>query len=134
MASVRKDIDVGVAPQDVWAALRDFGAVHERVAPGFVTATDLHGDDRIVTFVSGAVVRERLVSADDRRRRLVYRVVESALGLTHHQASVEVVDPGPGATGCRVVWTTDLQPDDLAPVVSELMEHGAVAIARAFAG
>ena len=61
-------------------ALRDFGAVHQRVAPGFVTATRLDGDDRVVTFFTGAEARERLVSVDDARRRLVYTVVESQLG------------------------------------------------------
>ena len=133
MASIHQDIQVGVPPEQAWAALRDFGAVHQRVAPGFVTATRLDGDDRVVTFFTGAEARERLVSVDDDRRRLVYTVVESQLGLLHHQASVEVLD-GDGAPGCRLAWTSDVLPDEIAPVVGGLMEQGAAAIARAMAG
>ena len=134
MASIHQDIPVGVTPEEAWAALRDFGAVHERVAPGFVTDTRLDGDDRIVTFFTGAWARERLVSVDDDRRRLVYSVVESELGLLHHHASVEVLDADDGAHRCRLAWTADVLPDEIAPVVGGLMEHGAAAIARAMAG
>ena len=50
MASIRKEIVVDARPDDVWAALRDWGAVHRRLVPGFVTDTRLDGPDRIVTF------------------------------------------------------------------------------------
>lgn len=134
MASIRKDIQVRATPENAWEALRDYGAVHERVAAGFVTDTQLDGADRVVTFVTGAVARERLVTADDERRRLVYSVVDGPLGFLHHQATVEVLDADDGQPGCRLVWTTDVLPDDAAPVVDGLMEHGAAAIARALAG
>ena len=134
MASIHQDIPVGVTPEQAWEALRDFGAVHERVAPGFVTATRLDGDDRVVTFFTGAAAKERLVTVDDVRRRIVYTVVESELGLLHHQASVEVLDADDGADGCRLVWTADVLPDEIAPIVGGLMEQGAAAIARAMAG
>jgi hypothetical protein len=134
MASIRKVIPLGAGPQDAWEALCDFGAVHERVAPGFVTGLRWDGDDRIVTFANGAEAQERLVSADDGLRRLVYAVVRSDMGFTHHQASVEVLDAAAGAAGCRLAWTTDLLPDELAPVVDGLMDEGAAAIARALGG
>jgi Polyketide cyclase / dehydrase and lipid transport len=132
MASIHQDIRLGVTPDQAWAAVRDFGAVHERVAPGFVIDTRRDGDDRIVTFHTGATARERLVTIDDTRRRLVYTVVHSQLGLVHHQAAVEVVDAG--ESGCRLVWTADVLPDTVEPVVNSLMEQGAAAIGRALAG
>jgi Polyketide cyclase / dehydrase and lipid transport len=92
MASIHQDIQLGVTPDEAWAAVRDFGAVHERVASGFVIDARREGNDRVVTFHTGATARERLVTIDDERRRLVYSVVESQLGFAHHQASVEVVD------------------------------------------
>lgn len=134
MASIRRDIQVGTAAQDAWDALRDYGAVHERVAPGFVTDVVLDGDDRIVTFANGAVARERLVTVDDEHRRLVYTVVDGPLGATHHQASVEVLDAAEVSAGCRLVWTTDVLPDHLAPMIDGMMEKGGAAIARALAG
>lgn len=118
---------MGASAGEAWDALRDFGAVHERVASGFVVNASVDGPDRVVTFASGAQARERLVTLDDDRRRLVYTVVDGPLGATHHQASVEVRD---ASAGCTIVWTTDLLPDGLAPVVDGLMEQGAAAIAR----
>jgi hypothetical protein len=49
MASIYKEIIIDAHPDDVWDALRDFGAVHTRLAPGFVLDTKLDGDARIVT-------------------------------------------------------------------------------------
>src|SRR4029077_11862942 len=72
MASIHKDIPIDAHPDDVWAAVRDFGAVHRRLAPGFVIDARLEGDARIVTFHNGTVAREVLVDCDDARRRLVY--------------------------------------------------------------
>ena len=64
MASIRKEISIDVRPEDAWAALRDFAAVHERLVPGFVTDARMDGDDaRIVTFFNGAVARETLEAA-----------------------------------------------------------------------
>jgi hypothetical protein len=131
MASIHMEIPVGADATTAWEALRDFAAVHERVAAGFVTDSHLDGGDRIVTFETGAQARERLIDCDDERRRIVYSVVESSLGLTHHQASVEVLD---APRGSLLVWTTDLLPDTLRPMVEAMMGRGADAIARTLVG
>lgn len=130
MASIRKQIDVAVSARAAWAAVRDYGAVHQRVAPGFVVDARMDGKDRIVTFASGAQARERAVTIDDEHRRLVYTVVDGPLGATHHQASVEVIDGADGATGCTILWTTDVLPHDLAPAIDGLMDQGAAAMVR----
>jgi hypothetical protein len=72
--------------------IRDYGAPHERLAPGFVVDTKLDGDDRIVTFYTGLVARERLIDIDDGARRLAYSVQTD--GLTHHNAYKQVFDNG----------------------------------------
>ena len=122
MASIRKETLIEARPEDVWAALRDFGAVHERLAPGFVVDSRLDGGARVVTFFNGAVARERLVDIDDQARRLVYSVVDSPLGFTHHNASAQVLAESDGRS--RFVWIADLLPDGLAATVDDLMERG----------
>ena len=82
MASIYKEVVIEVRPDEVWAALRDWGALHRRLAPGFVTDCRLDGEDRIVTFAGGLVVREVLVALDDERRRLVWTVVDGP--YSHH--------------------------------------------------
>ena len=128
MASITKQVLIDAPPDDVWDALRDFGAVHERLAPGFVVDARLDDGARIVTFFNGAVAREVLVSIDDEARRLVYSIVESPLGSTHDNSSAQVVAQADGRS--RFVWVKDVLPDELAPRIDELMEHGIGVIKR----
>ena len=121
MASIHKDILIQARPQDVWAAIRDVGAVHQRLAPGFVIDARLDGDARIVTFVNGAVVRELIVSIDDQARRLVYAAVGGR--TTHHNASMQVIASGENQS--QLVWITDLLPNEVTAIIRELVEQGA---------
>lgn len=120
MASIRKEISIDAKPEEVWEALRDWGALHERLAPGFVVDTRLDGRDRIVTFFNGAVVRETLVDLDDPARRLVWSVVDGP--YTHHNAVAEVFGGDDGRA--RFVWTADLLPNEAAAITAEMMERG----------
>jgi hypothetical protein len=65
MASIRKEILLDARPEEVWDAVRDIGALHTRLVPGFVTDTRLEEGARIVTFGNGMVVRELIVDLDD---------------------------------------------------------------------
>ena len=124
MASIRKEFAVEVPVENVWDAIRDVGAVHTRLARGMVQDTRVEADTRVVTFANGEVVRERIVGIDDRARRLAYAVV--GWRTTHHNASFEVV--GNGDSASRVIWTTDLLPDELKSLVEGLMDQGSAAI------
>jgi len=70
MASIHKDIPIEAPAHEVWDAVRDFGALHTRLVPGFVLDTKLDGDVRIVSFANGTSAREQLIDSDDERRRL----------------------------------------------------------------
>jgi carbon monoxide dehydrogenase subunit G len=128
MATVTKDFFIAAAPEKVWDALRDFHAVHERVAPGFLTAATRDGDDRILTFFNGFVTRERLVGRDDATRRIAYTHVEGR--FAYHAASAQVF---PHEHGSRVVWITDMLPDTMADSSSMMMDHGVAAMTRTLA-
>src|SRR5215510_12941205 len=110
MASIRKEILLEASARHVWDAVRDVGALHKRLVPGFVVDTRLEPDARVVTFGNGMVVRELIVDLDDDARRLVW----AARGgrLTHHSASVQVCDDGDGRS--RLIWIADLLPNELA--------------------
>ena len=121
MATLTREVPVAAGPAPVWQKLRDFGAVHTRVAPGFLTDLRMDKGDRVLTFFNGMVARERLVSVDEDDCRLVYAVVEGR--FTHYNAAVQVFPEGDGHS--RVVWTIDLLPNDLAPAVGGMMDHAA---------
>ena len=123
MASIHKEMHVDAPPDHVWAAFRDVGAIHTRVARGFVTDTKLEGDTRLVTFANGIVARERIIDIDDAKRRLAYSIVEGR--PTHHHASFQVFSD---AAGSRLVWIADLLPNELKPVIEGMMDHGMAAM------
>jgi carbon monoxide dehydrogenase subunit G len=127
MASIRKEFLIEALPEEVWAAVRDVGALHTRLAPGFVVDTRLDGDARIVTFANGVVARELIVDVDDAARRLVWAVVGGR--MSHHNASLQVFSTAEGAT--RAVWIADLLPHELAGPIGAMVEQGAAAIKRA---
>jgi hypothetical protein len=95
MASIRKEFDLTASVDKVWAAFKDVGAVHTRLARGFVTDCRMDGKDRIVTFVNGLVARELIVDIDDRVRRLVYSARSER--VQHHSASFTVSAHGAGS-------------------------------------
>jgi len=81
----------------------DAGALHTRLVPGFVTDTELVPGARIVTFFDGSTARELLVASDDEDRRLVWSIVDSPLGITHHNGAARVFAAGPVARGVVAV-------------------------------
>ncbi|MBS0531797.1 MAG: SRPBCC family protein [Proteobacteria bacterium] len=128
MASIHKEITLDAGADDVWGAIRDFGAVHRRVARGFVLDTKLDGDARIVTFANGNVAREVLVTCDDARKRLVYAVVSDR--VKQHSASIQIVSDGERS---RMIWITDVLPNEIAPYIDGQMDLGAAAMQKTFA-
>ena len=128
MASIHNDISLPAQARDVWDAVRDFGALHQRLVPGFVTACSLDGDARIVTFANGSVAREVLVDCDEARRRLVYGIHNER--LAHYSASVQVI--AEGERQCRLVWIIDMLPNELAAYVQEQTKAAVIAMHKAF--
>jgi carbon monoxide dehydrogenase subunit G len=126
MASIRKEITIAARPEHVWAAIRDVGAVHTRLARGFVVDTRLDGDARVVTFANGMVARELIVDVDDAARRLAYAVVGGR--MTQDSASIQVFADGEERS--RVVWLRDMLPHELAGEIGAMMTAGAAAMKR----
>lgn len=126
MASIRNEIVIDASAERVWDALRDWGALHERLVPGFATDAQLDGEDRVVTFFNGSVLRERLVDLDDNARRLVWSIVDPP--YTHHNGSAQVL--ADGADRSVFVWIADFLPNELAGRTAQLMQHALDVIKR----
>jgi hypothetical protein len=121
---------VGARDGDVWDAIRDVGAMHTRLAPGFVVDTRLEEGARVVTFGNGLVARELIVDVDDQARRLVWAVVGER--PSHHNASLQVFAEGERRS--RVVWIADLLPDDLAGPIAGLIDQGMAGMKKTLEG
>ena len=134
MATIRKEIPLATTAALAWDAVRDFGNIHRRLVPGFVTACRLEPDPggglaRHVTFFNGLEAREHLVTCDDAGRRMVYGATGGR--TTHYNAAIEVVEEGGRA---RLLWTIDLLPDELAGPITAMAERGAAAMQKALGG
>jgi uncharacterized protein YndB with AHSA1/START domain len=125
MASIHKEVEIHASPERVWEALSDVGALHTRLAAGFVADTTMEGNSRIVTFANGMVVREEIVAVDDAARRVAWAIVGQQ--FHHYNGAAQLFDH---PNGTRFVWTTDLLPDELAPNVDEMMTAGIAAIKK----
>jgi carbon monoxide dehydrogenase subunit G len=119
MATIHKEIEIERNKEVVWDAIRDVGAIHKRLVPGFVVDCKLEGGWRIVTFANGMVVRELIVDVNDKTCRHSWSA-RSEL-LTHHNASIQVFSEGHDK--CRVVWIADLMPNEVAEAIGEMIQH-----------
>jgi len=126
MASIKQEIHVKASPKQAWEAMRDIGALHQRLVPGFVVDTKLEPGARIVTFGNGVVAREAIVDLDDAAMRLVW----SASGgrLAHHNASAQVFAEADG--GSRIVWICDLLPNEMCGAIDGMISQGMAAMQR----
>lgn len=122
MATIHKEIVVAAPPNEVWAAVRDVGAVHQRLMPGYVSATYLDGDTRTLVLPDGGRVKELIVAVDDERRRLAYAVIEGRMPLIYHHASFQVF--ADGTQHSRLVWITDALPHERADEIRVRVERG----------
>ena len=128
MATIYREFEVAAPAGFVWEALRDVGAVHRRLAQGFVVDTVLLDDLRTVTFANGAVVHERIVAIDESHHRVAYSVVDGQ--PPHHNASFQVFEVSPQVA--RLVWVTDLLPEEARAPLEQMVDQGVRAIQRTF--
>ena len=121
MPAIHHQILIERPPEFVWDAVRDVGALHSRLVPGFVTATEMLDGvatpTRRVTFANGAVADEVIVDNDDERRRLAW----SIKSVEHHNGVMTVLD---AEGGTLVTWTADVLPAELVERFSPMMAKG----------
>jgi hypothetical protein len=125
MATIWWEEPLAVSAGRAWAALRRVDMAHKLFSPVLIEGT-MDGDIRTVTFANGLVVRERVITVDEKRRRIAYSVLGDR--FEHHSASMEIVPVGPA--NCRFVWVSDFLPDERAEMVRPLVEQGAIALAK----
>ena len=124
MATRRIEVFSRATVDEVWQAVRDVGALHTRLVPGFVVDAKLEPGARIVTFANGVTVREPIVAIDDEERRLVW--TSEGGRARHYNASLQAFAEANGGT--RVVWIADFLPDEIAPFIEAAMSVGAKAM------
>lgn len=126
MASMFKEILIDAPADAIWSAVRDVGALHTRLVPGFVKDCKLDGETRVVTFGNGMVVREPILSVDDPRKRLAWTMEGNI--TKHYNGVMQAIADGDKT---RVTWTSDVLPHAAAEQISPLQDQG-LATMKAF--
>ena len=124
MASIQQQIDLEVAADQAWAALRVVGDAHKLFAPVLVDA-QLQGDTRTVRFANGMILQERILDIDEATRRVAYTVLDGP-GMAYHHASMQIVGDGQGRS--TFVWITDFFPAEIGSALAPLIEQGTRAL------
>ena len=128
MATIIREFTVERPATEVWKEVADVGNVNRLI--DFLGEVTLDGDTRTCELGDAGQLEELIVSVDDERMRLAYAVTGSPFNLTHHHASMQVQ---PDGAGSRLVWTTDLKPDEMAGAVTEPIDASVASIERHFA-
>ncbi len=117
MTTIRKTIDIKADIGSVWAKISDIGGISNLI--GFLQDSELSGDERVCTLKDGGKLVESIISVDADLHRVMYSITASPLNMSFHVASMEL-EPTP--TGARLIWTTDLQPEQAAEQFEPLLD------------
>lgn len=118
MAKIRNEVFINNPAKSVWTVLKKFG--ENREWSDILSDSKLDGEYRVCTLGSnspapGAILKEKLLSLDDKLMRLEYTVTEAPFPVEFHNALIEVY---PEEKGSIVTWTTSVVPDELAAMFS----------------
>lgn len=77
--------------------------------------------DGVRSFVMEGVgeVQEKILLCDDENHRLEYSAIKTPSGIEHHLATIQLTKVG---DNCLFTWTTEIQPDEYAPIVEQGMK------------
>jgi hypothetical protein len=133
--TVTKTLDLPVSAADVWEVVGDFNGLARWNAG--VARSDLshEGKRRTFTLKAGGSVVEDLLEYDWQNRRYSYSIIESAIPVTRHKATLAVVERGPNM--CTVNWSCEFQPKGVdvqtaAGIFSDIFDRGLAQLAQMF--
>ncbi len=117
MTTIHKVITVDAQLETVWKNIADVGGISNLI--GFLSNSVLDGNARTCTLAEGGTLKEKIVTIDENRKRIVYSITESPLNMEFHVAIMEVK---PCDNGTEVSWTVDLLPDDASTHMTPMLD------------
>ncbi|MER5791473.1 SRPBCC family protein [Streptomyces sp. NPDC059627] len=128
MTTLRFDTRVEQDPDRVWAVLTDVNTIPQWFPA--VREAYFDGVHRHLSTPQGTL-KALVVTKNDELRRFQYRFVEGLPEpIEFHLGTIDVLPDGDGS---RVVYSQEILPESLAPIVERAVGEGIAGIARYFA-
>jgi hypothetical protein len=112
VASLRHEIRIAAAPDDVWAVVSRPESIPEWF-PG-ITSCTVDGNVRVIRTAIGLEMPEEILTNDPVLRRFAYRI--TAPMYRFHLGVIDVIELGTNDSLC--VYSTTAEPDTLALIVA----------------
>ena len=122
MATTRYDAHIARTPDEVYAVIADVTAMPSWF-PG-ISEARLEGDERTLKLELGIDLVEKVVTDDPVLRRYQYAII-GGVPVEHHIGTIDVLPDGDGS---RVVYGSDIRPDEMAGIVGPATEGGLAAL------
>lgn len=130
MTSLRFHTRVPASPDTVWKTLSDVKTIPDWF-PGIENAV-FDGVHRVLTLAGGGVLMARVVTSDPVLRRFQYSFVEGLpKPIQFHLGTLDVIEDG---VGSLVVYSQQIEPDELGDIVGPAVAGGIEGISKYFAG
>ena len=110
--SVRRQVHIKRAPDEIWAVIGDPTRIPEWF-PG-ITAATVDGTTRVITTGSGIPIPEEILTQDAVQRRFQYRITGPM--VKEHLSTLDVLDLGDGTS--LVVYGADASPSTMALIIA----------------
>jgi uncharacterized protein YndB with AHSA1/START domain len=133
--TVSKTIDLPANAADVWDVVGDFNGL-PRWNAGVERSELSNGEKRRTLFLKvGGTVVEDLLVRDDAARTISYSIVESAVPVSSHKATMTVIERGPGRSTIR--WQCEFEPKGVEAatvegIFSTIFDRGLKQLAERF--
>ncbi|MCD2131405.1 MULTISPECIES: SRPBCC family protein [Rhodococcus] len=126
MATIRSSITVDRSVDDVWKLIADAGTINEWF-PLVEESAMLDDNHRTVTLRGGIRLTEEIITNDADLRRFQYRIIDGDLPIEHHIGTIDVIEVEGKSL---VVYSTDVEPAELAEMVSGAIEGAVTGLAK----
>ena len=112
MASLRHELRIAAAPDEVWAVVSRPESIPEWF-PG-ITSCTVDGNVRVIKTAIGLEMPEEILTNDPILRRFAYRITSPVYRF--HLGGIDVIELGTNDSLC--VYSTTAEPDTLALIVA----------------
>jgi len=122
MHNVEMEEEFACTKADLWAVVGTLDRVDW--VPG-IDSAKLIGDERHMTMAGDQSLVEKIYHHDNTTMTIEYGVIDSAVGITHHRARLQLAD---SPTGCTLNWKLEAEPDAFGPIIEQMMRESLTGI------